>query len=643
MLEKRIKSEELYLTILKSIGDGVIVTDIDANIVFMNNIAERLTNWSKSEAIDKPIELVFNIINEETLQSVENPVKKVLRERHVVGLANHSILIGKDGNETFIDDSGSMVTDENGNLIGVVLIFRDIGQRRKIEQKLKMKSHNLGERVKELSCLYNISRLAQQTNLSIGQFFEKIIELIPPAWQYPEITCVKIVIKEQEFKSKNFSSTRWVQKSDITEHGKIVGNVQVIYLKKMREIDEGPFLKEERNLINTISELLGRYFERKEVEKIVINSEKKYKDLSEEMEMILDHIPGLVFYKDAQNHFLRVNKYLADAQNMPKEALIGKSLFDLYKKEEAQAYWDDDLEVIRSGNPKLDFEEPWNTPEGDKWVSTSKIPYKDKDGNVTGIIGISSDITKRKNYEIQLLKSEEKYFVAYNRAEFYKDLFAHDINNILQSIITALDIQDIKFKELKNPKEFIEINNIMKEQVTRGAKLVSNIRKLSLIEEKEINLQKTNFIHLLQKSINFIKKSFKHQDIEIQVKQEENSQYVKANELLEDVFENILINGVKYIQNPKKELFVRISDEKRNNIEYVRMEFIDNGIGIPDSIKGKIFERSFNEGRSIRGMGLGLSLVKKIIETYSGDVWVENKVEEDHTKGSKFVILIPVD
>jgi len=154
--------------------------------------------------------------------------------------------------------------------------------------------------------------------------------------------------------------------------------------------------------------------EQKQAEIKIKESEARYKNLSNEVEMILDHIPALVFYKDTQNRFLRVNKYVADAYNLSKDELVGKSLFDLYPQEEAQAYWDDDLEVIKNGKPKLNFEEPWDTVEGKKWVSTSKIPFINEEGIITGIIGFSNDITERMVMEQKLKESEEKFSKAFH-------------------------------------------------------------------------------------------------------------------------------------------------------------------------------------------------------------------------------------
>jgi PAS domain S-box-containing protein len=127
-------SEQRWATTLASIGDAVIATDTVGKIVFMNGEAEELTGWALSEASQKPVKTVFNIVNEQTRLEVENPVDRVLNEGVVVGLANHTVLIRKDRTEVPIDDSGAPIKDKDGKTTGVVLIFRDITERKKTDE-----------------------------------------------------------------------------------------------------------------------------------------------------------------------------------------------------------------------------------------------------------------------------------------------------------------------------------------------------------------------------------------------------------------------------------------------------------------------------------------------------------------------------
>ncbi|MGZ4851502.1 MAG: PAS domain S-box protein, partial [Candidatus Bathyarchaeia archaeon] len=135
-----IKSEERWSTTLSSIGDSVIATDVSGSVTFMNAVAEKLTGWTLSEALGKPLKDVFHIINEETRLEVESPVSKVLEKGMIVGLANHSILVRKDSSEIPLDDSGAPIKNENGNVTGVVLVFHDISERKKAEEATEKQS-----------------------------------------------------------------------------------------------------------------------------------------------------------------------------------------------------------------------------------------------------------------------------------------------------------------------------------------------------------------------------------------------------------------------------------------------------------------------------------------------------------------------
>src|SRR6516165_6934116 len=130
------ESERRYAVTLSSIGDAVIATDENLKVTFMNQVAETLTGWSLRDAAGLPLADVFWIINEDSRQPVENPAVKVLRSAIIIGLANHSILVARDGRERPIDDCGSPIIDDNGAIIGAVLVFRDITQRRQMDSAL---------------------------------------------------------------------------------------------------------------------------------------------------------------------------------------------------------------------------------------------------------------------------------------------------------------------------------------------------------------------------------------------------------------------------------------------------------------------------------------------------------------------------
>ncbi len=159
-------------------------------------------------------------------------------------------------------------------------------------------AHKLDERVKELNCLYGISRLAEDRRISLDDLLQKIIELVPLSWQYPEITCARILLSDREFATPGFEKTPWKQSEDISVSGAHFGSIEVYYRKEMPPCGEGPFLKEERLLIRAVAERLGQIVERYLAE---VNLEKLYEEekrlrerLQAEIQWRIDYTRGLI-------------------------------------------------------------------------------------------------------------------------------------------------------------------------------------------------------------------------------------------------------------------------------------------------------------------------------------------------------------
>lgn len=148
----------------------------------------------------------------------------------------------------------------DGRLVRMSLAL-DITEFRDSERSLKKSVNELRERVKELNCLYAISKLLEEEHDSLEEVFKGVVDLIPPGWQYPEITCARITFGDTEVKTENFRETEWVQKKEIFTDGGICGTLEVGYLEKRPERYEGPFLREERLLIQGIAEKLGKIIE----------------------------------------------------------------------------------------------------------------------------------------------------------------------------------------------------------------------------------------------------------------------------------------------------------------------------------------------------------------------------------------------
>ena len=166
--EQEIARERERLSVtLRSIGDGVIATNTDARIVEINGVAEELTGWSQREALGRPLHEVFRIVNEATRKPCENPAEKALQTNAVVTLANHTVLMARDCRERTIADSGAPIRDRQGNVIGVVLVFRDITERCAVEEELRRHREHLTELVEERTV--QLSRANELLALEVGE------------------------------------------------------------------------------------------------------------------------------------------------------------------------------------------------------------------------------------------------------------------------------------------------------------------------------------------------------------------------------------------------------------------------------------------------------------------------------------------
>ncbi|MFX0145417.1 MAG: sensor histidine kinase [Candidatus Hodarchaeota archaeon] len=245
------------------------------------------------------------------------------------------------------------------------------------------------------------------------------------------------------------------------------------------------------------------------------------------------------------------------------------------------------------------------------------------------------------DYIIQNLELEDMYQQAYIRAKCFKGLFTHDISNLFHVISNSIELCQSLLKNGINTEEILDYFKLIEEQVNRGKRLVRNIRNLSELEESKMPLEPLDLFENLISAVHFVKKCYPKREIDIEIKSESERIYVIANDLLLDVFENILINSIDYNRNSIIEIEVSISEIRERSKNIIKLEFRDNGIGIDDKRKIEILQEGHKKSKNSKGMGLGLSLAATLINLYEGNMWIEDRVMGDSSKGSNFVILIP--
>ncbi len=267
------RAEEEWRHTFDSISDLVSVHDTDHRFVKVNKTLADTLGKKPEDLIGRHCYEVFHHMNEPWPNC---PYNKTLKTKKAVTEEVDDPNIGFP-----VLVTTSPILDDKGEIIAAVHIAKDITEVRRAEDALRKRTHDLGERVKELNGLYGTSQLIADPDNTLDDVFKGTVDLIPPAWQYPDITCARITFEDKQYTTPNWKKSKWIQSADIVTQKEKAGVIEVAYLKQKPEIDEGPFLKEERNLIDGLARILGDFIERKQAKEALKNAYEDLKSLDE--------------------------------------------------------------------------------------------------------------------------------------------------------------------------------------------------------------------------------------------------------------------------------------------------------------------------------------------------------------------------
>jgi len=436
------ESEENLSITLHSIGDGVITTDKFGMIDRMNPVALKLCGWNEDEIKGKPLTQVFSIINAITRKPVPNPVEKVIENGEIVGLANHTVLVAKNGKEYQIADSAAPIRDKSGNIKGVVLVFSDVSEKYAAEDALKRKSENLAK----------LLRASWILNESINKktVLQKIVDTAVELTQMD--SCAIYMIEEnnlymsatQPVFSANYPDEfRWSKLDDHWHINQTVQTKEIVILQdalkeKLSEQEEvivkaigfktllylplihensvlgvlilgtisrlHQFSDEELSLCKTFSNLSSTALANAKLFDENMQSVEKLKLLNRAVEASSVSI----VITNAEGNIQYVNPWFSEITGYSSEEVVGKN-----------------PRVLNSGNhPKIFYEDLWNTILSGKdwtgellnrkkngelcWEKAIISPILNSDGVVTSFVAIKEDITERKKMLEELIAAKEK-------------------------------------------------------------------------------------------------------------------------------------------------------------------------------------------------------------------------------------------
>jgi len=521
---------------------------------------------------------------------ITNPIHALHKGTEIIGEGNLDYKVGTPAKDEIGQLSRAfdqMTEDLKGTTTSIDNLNKEITERKEAE-------HNATERVKELDCLYGISRIAERPGLTVAEIFQEVVGILPAGWQYPEIACARITVGDSEFKTANYRETDWRQSSAIRVKGDVAAYVEVGYLGEKPALDEGPFLKEERLLIDAVAERLGRIAERKLTEEALQESEQRFRT-------IFDTASDGILLADLENQkFYMGNTVICQMLGYSLEEIKGLGVMDIHPKEDL-SYIIEQFDRQSKGNITL----------------ATDIPVKRKDGSVfyadvnsaaiilagrAYLLGTFRDITERK-------QAEEKIKASLAEKEVLLKEVHHRVKNNMQVISSLLKLQSGSVKNKEDAALFEDSRDRIKSMALVYNKLYQS-EDLAHVDFREyVGELARNLVHSYKAVSGKVTTSVEGGDVPLEINQAIPCGLV-INELI--------TNSLKYAFPKGRDGEIRVS--LAENEGEVELTVSDDGVGIPASLD------------LASSPTLGLRLVGNLVEQLGG------KIELDRTAGARFRI-----
>lgn len=392
-------AQEQFRTILYSIGDAVITTDTEGLVNQMNPVAERLTGWSEAEARGRKLHEVFRIVNEKSRAALENPVQRILREGTVVGLANHTVLVSKTGAEYPIADSGAPIRGEQGEITGVVLVFRDQTEERKAQKALTDSEGRYRDLWEKAPVMMISLDVEGRINFASDRFCEELgYEHDEVLGRRPfEFQTAESAQYAQSVVFPNFLRTGSVKDAPL-QFVKKDGKVIDVLLNVTAERDAQGTIVRSRSVFTDITK-------HKIAEQALRDSEARYRYL-------VENIEDLICTHDLQGNLLFLNWAPAQTLGSTPAEMVGTNLRS-YLAPEVRDQFDAYLATIRKDGRATGLMLV-QSKSGEKRVWEYHNKLHSETGSEPIVLGVARDVTERKRAEAQA-RRQSKLLAAINK------------------------------------------------------------------------------------------------------------------------------------------------------------------------------------------------------------------------------------
>jgi PAS domain S-box-containing protein len=386
----RLQQQQEWLSVtLGSIGDAVIATDPDGRVTFLNAVAESLTGWQTKEAVGRPLTEVFHIINEATRRPVENPVARAIATGGIVGLANHTVLIAKDGVERAIDDSAAPIKDAQGRILGVVMVFRDVTERRRAETVAWFLA-SIVESSDDAIIGKDVNGIITSWNHAAERLFGypaaeavgRPVAMLAPPDRADEMPLILERIRRGERVGHLDTMRR-------TQDGRIVPISLTV----------SPIRDQDGKIIGA-SKIARDISKRKLAEEAV-------RAATQNLQIVTESMAAPVTRCSRDLTYQWVNKPYADWIGRAAEEIVGRPIVEIVGSEaftQLQPYFE---KVLQGEVVRYEQQVSYQTI-GPRWITSIYMPTLDAAGRVEGWVAVVLDMTGRKKMEDALAESEQR-------------------------------------------------------------------------------------------------------------------------------------------------------------------------------------------------------------------------------------------
>lgn len=513
--------------------------------------------------------------------------------------------------------------------LGLSCLYLGTSKLLKKTSEKEKTSYDLRERVKELKCLYTLGALIDQKNLSVEEILQEAVQIIPSAYQYPDTTSAQIILNDQTYNTDNFEKTDWLQAQDIFVKKNKVGSVEVAYLAEMPEEYEGPFLMEERKLLDAFAERVGNFFEQKKAE-VALRKSK------EEWEKTFEAIGDIATILDSSLRILRVNQKACEEFNAKPDELIGKFCHEIFHGETEHCQG---CPVVQSVKDLRIHSAEISHEKMGKTFLVSASPVVDSDGEISSVVHFAKDITEQKKLEKRLGQAQKMEAIGTLAGGI-----AHDFNNILAPILGYADMAlgDIS----PDSTTASDIKEVLKAG-KRAKDLVKQILAFSRQDEHELQPLRVQLV--AKEALKLLRASI---PTTIEVKQNidpECGAVLADPTQIHQIFMNLCTNAYHAMRETGGVLGVALApvelgpDDLTTKMDllagiYVQLAVSDSGCGMDKIVLERIFDPYYTTKAKGEGTGLGLSVVHGIVKKLHGDITVYS----EPGLGTTFHVYFPV-